>query len=106
MLNQGRTIRYEDWPEMLWATSGYSLAKAKEFLDFGPLRNQIMRFAVPGGELADAALRFCFGVIEPVVQDFWKESLVDFAEERDDAIHSDGSLSERLTGLGIKLPHA
>lgn len=104
LLNQGRTIRYEDLPEMLWATTGHRLAKTKEFLEFGRLRNQIMHFAVPDGELADATLRFCFEVIEPVVQEFWEESLVGYAAEWDDAIHSDGYLSDRLAALGIKLP--
>lgn len=104
LLDQGRTIRYEDLPETLWATTGYRLSKAKEFLEFRRLRNQIMHFAVPDGELADATLRFCFEVIEPLAQEFWKESLVDYAEAWDDAIHSDGYLRERLIGLGIKLP--
>jgi len=103
LLNHGRTIRYEDLPESLWATTGHRLAKSKEFLEFGRLRNQIMHFAVPDAKLAEATLRFCFEVIEPVVQDFWKESLVGYAEEWDDVIHSDGYLSEQLARLGIEL---
>lgn len=103
LLNQGRTIRYEDLPEILWAATGYRVAKTKEFLEFGRLRNQIMHFVVPDGELSDATLRYSFEVIEPVVMEFWKESLVDYAEEWDDVIHSDGYLNERLAGLGIKL---
>ena len=63
-----------------------------------------MHCAVPAGELDDATLRFCFEVIEPAIRDFWKDSLVGYAEEWDEEIFSEGYLSERLAGLGMKLP--
>jgi len=63
-----------------------------------------MHCAVPAGELDDAILRFCFEVVEPAVRDFWQDSLVRYAEEWDDAIHSDGYLTERLAALGVNLP--
>lgn len=104
LLNHGRTIEYADLPETVWAATGYRMAKTKEFREFGLLRNQIMHCAVPDGELSDATLRFCFEVIEPAIRDFWKDSLVGYAEEWDWEIFSEGYLSERLAGLGIKLP--
>ena len=82
----------------------YRLTKTEEFPECGRLRNQIMHLAVPDGEFADVTLHFCFEMIQPVVQDFGKESLVNYAEEWDNAIRTDGYLSERLLGLGIKLP--
>lgn len=101
LLRMGRTIRYEELPELLWASTGYRLTSSKSFLEFGRLRNQIMHCAVPEGELSESALRFCFEVVEPIVRDFWQESLVSYAEQWDDAICSDGYLEERLSELGI-----
>ena len=104
LLDYGQTIRYEELPETLWAATGFRMPKANEFLQFGRLRNQIMHCSVPEGELADKTLRFCFEVIEPMVREFWTESLVRYAEGWDDAIESDGYLREKLAELGIQLP--
>ncbi len=103
LLTIGRTLRYEDIPEKLWAATGFRLPNVKEFLEFGRLRNQIMHFAVPDRELSDHVLRFAFRVIEPVVREFWATSLVAYAEQWDDVIHADGYLAERLERLGISL---
>lgn len=101
LLNSGRSIHYEELPEMLWAATGYRFSSCEKFLQFGRLRNQIMHCAVPEGKLSDVTLRFCFEVVEPLVWDFWQESLVPYSAEWDDEIVLDGYLAEQLDRIGI-----
>jgi len=103
LFEYGRTVAYNELPERLWASTGIRLSKTREFIEFGKLRNKIIHFAVPETDLAGETLRFVFEVMEPAVQEFWKESIVPFAEEWDEVIASEGYLSEQLDRLGITI---
>jgi hypothetical protein len=98
LMAQGRTLSYEELPDALWATTGYRLSNRDQFDDFGKLRNTIIHFAVPDIDLSDSVLRFAFGVIEPMVYDFWKTDIIENYEQfGEEAEH----LIERLKNLNI-----
>lgn len=101
LLISGKTILYADLPERLWATTGYRMKRIEEFTEFGKLRNTIMHFAVPERELADEVLRFTFEVVDPLLQDFWQDSVIPYSEIWDDVVAMDGYLQERLNDIGI-----
>ena len=96
LFEYGKTINYSDLPERLWASTGYRMKDTKKFLDFGRLRNTIMHFAVPKRDTATETLRFAFEVIEPMLQDFWDDSVIPYAEMWDDVVASEGYLKEQL----------
>jgi hypothetical protein len=103
LFQYGRTIQYQDLPERLWAATGIRMADTEAFQKFGRLRNQIIHLAVLNRELSTETLKFLFEVMEPVVQDFWDESIVPRAEEWDDVIVTDGYLREQLVKIGIAI---
>lgn len=103
LLDFGRTVPYRDLPDLLWASTGYRMKTKDQFLEFAKLRNAITHFAVPEGELADETLRYAFEVIDPLVGDFWKESVLPYAEYWDDVIVDEGYLKERLESIGLTI---
>jgi hypothetical protein len=103
LFEHGKTITYFQLPELLWATTGYRLKATAQFLEFGHLRNKIVHFAAPNIDAAGETLKFTFEVLEPMLQDFWKESVVPYAEAWDDVIASDGYLEEQLVRLNIEI---
>jgi hypothetical protein len=88
-------------PEILWAATGYRIKDVKRFTDFGKLRNMIMHFAVPDKDNSGETLRFAFEVIDPMLQDFWDDSVIPYAEIWDDVIVVEGYLQEQLSANGI-----
>lgn len=102
LLTAGRTLMFSELPERLWATTGYRMQSADRFQEFGALRNQIMHFAVPSQDFSATTLRFLFEVVEPMVNDFWKESIIPYAEEYDEVIAAEGYLPERLQRLDVR----
>lgn len=103
LFQHGRTIQFHELPEVLWATTGVRLEKADKFKAFGNLRNTIIHFAAPNADLACETLRFCFDVIEPLVQKFWSESLFYYAEEWDEVTVADGCLTEQLERCDVEI---
>lgn len=101
LLEHGRTLMYSDLPERLWATTGARMERAAEFVEFGKLRNRIIHLAVPNADVVGATLRFVFEVMDPLVYEFWGESIVPYAEEWDDVVACDGYLGEQLERLGV-----
>lgn len=101
LFEHGRTVTYSELPERLWSTTGVRLAKAADFIEFGKLRNKIIHFAVPNVDLPSEVLRFVFEIMEPMMDAFWGESVVPYAEEWDEVIASDGYLGEQVSRLGI-----
>ncbi len=79
----GRTIQYQELPEKLWATTGYRIHNVELYREFGKLRNWIQHFASPYDRtyLTDRNLEFIFGVIDPLINDFWGLYAVDFHED-------------------------
>lgn len=104
LFDYGKTIQYSDLIEKLWATTGYRLDENKrsKFVEFGKLRNMIMHFAIPDIDLSEEVLRFTFEIIDPLLEDFWNESIVPYIEDLDDILLIDGYLKETLENLSIK----
>lgn len=85
LLDKGQSIMYSELPERLWATTGYKIKNINLFNDFGKVRNQIVHLAVPSVDLSDLALKFGYGLIETMVNDWWDETLLEYAINYDDA---------------------
>lgn len=102
LLTTGRTLMFSELPERLWATTGYRMKSAERFQEFGALRNQIMHFALPSQDFSATTLRFLFEVVEPLVNDFWQESIIPYAEEYDEVIAAEGYLQEQLQRLSVR----
>lgn len=103
LLVHGQTLGYAELPERLWATTGYRLRHADQFLAFGDPRNRVMHFAVPPVRLAPDVLRFIVEVMEPAIDDFWGASVLPHAETWDDVV-AEGYLQEQLIRGKIKVP--
>lgn len=98
LFEHGRTVQFSDLPELLWATTGYRMSAAhlKQYVEFGKLRNGVIHFALPPhGDWRSQTLKFLFEVMEPLVQHFWKESIVHATAEWDE-VALDGHLEEQL----------
>lgn len=106
LFQHGRTIQFHELPEVLWATTGIRLEKAEKFKAFGNLRNTIIHFAAPNANLRCETLHFCFDVMEPLVQQFWSESLFYYAGEWDEVTVADGYLIEQLEDCGVEITPA
>jgi hypothetical protein len=84
LIEFGRTIQYQELPEKLWATTGYNIKNIKLYQNFGKLRNSIQHFASPVEEnLQYRNLEFIFGVIDPLINHFWRLYAIDFIEDTD-----------------------
>lgn len=103
LFEYGKSYAYEELPNLLWATTSFRIEELEEYKNFGRLRNKIMHFAVPDIELANETLRFSMNVMEPLIEKFWNETALQYVENWDDVIISEGYLKERLIGLGITL---
>jgi len=100
----GRTIAYSDLPDKLWASVGYRIENIKLFIDFGKLRNKIVHLAPPSSpELSDETLRFAFTVVDPMIEVFWDDTIVNYVEVWDDVIVNEGYLKERIDKLDIQI---
>jgi len=105
LLERGKTVGYADLPELMWATTGYQMAEAARFLEFGRLRNAIAHFAIPDSDVEDETIRYAFQVLDPLIGDFWNETLVPYAEVWDEEIAIEGYLGECLEQLSIEPPN-
>ena len=92
LFEKGRTIQYSDLPEALWAATGIRLAQLNRYNEFGQFRNTIMHFGVPDKEWSDLSLKFLFEVVEPLAQEFWKESFIPYASVWDEVTIAEGYL--------------
>ena len=85
LVESGRTIQYQELPERLWATTGYRINNVEIYQKFGKLRNCIQHFASihDREHLMSKNLEFIFGVIDPLINDFWGLYAVDFHEDNE-----------------------
>ena len=67
---------------------------------------EIIDFAVRNEDLACQTFRFLFEVVEPLVQQFWGGSIMDYAGEWDDVTVSEDYLEQQLDrcNIGITPP--
>jgi len=100
----GRSVDYDDLPELLWATTGIRINRKDRYQEFGRLRNKIMHFAVPEIDHSHEVLSFCIEVLEPLVFQFWQESAVPLAAHWDEVILSEGYLDQQLIAHAIQVP--
>ena len=103
LLEDGRTLIYSELPEVLWASTGYRIQQLKRYQEFGKLRNRIIHFAAPNVDASTETLKFIFELLDPIVIDFWNESIVDYSENWDDAIIEGGYLQDQLKSLNIQV---
>jgi hypothetical protein len=107
LFEYGRTVQYNELPELLWATTGIRIERVEQYHKFGKLRNAITHFAVPHEEdLHTPTVKFLFEVAEPLVQSFWRRSIMPFASAWDEVTVSDGYLEEQLKQCGVKITPA
>lgn len=85
LLANGKTIMYSELPERLWATTGYIIPNIELFNQFGTVRNQIVHLGVPNIALCDLSLNFGYGIVEKMINEWWDETILDYAIEYDDA---------------------
>jgi hypothetical protein len=105
LFKYGRTLMYQELPEVLWATTGYRIKELDRYQKFGELRNIIVHFSAdPDCEASTETLKFALEVLDYIVQDFWGESLIYYSQEWDYAIISDGYLQEQIAQLNIQVP--
>lgn len=82
LLENGRTYRFSDLPDRLWATSGLKLSGEKQYREFGRLRNQIQHFTHPDdNDLSRRVLEFVFEVVDPFLNSAWDLYAVDYCED-------------------------
>jgi hypothetical protein len=79
-----QTVKYEDLPDLLWASTGHRMEKSEQFKEFGKLRNKITHFAVPNVDLPECTLRFAFDVMVPMIHTFWNHDIFDSVREYDE----------------------
>lgn len=103
LFQYGRTIQYQDLPEALWATTGIRLPRLQQFHEFGKVRNMIIHFAVPSTDYAGEAIRFLFQVIEPLVREFWKETIVPYAAIWDECVWEEDALRSQLQNAEVEI---
>src|SRR4051812_9090067 len=93
----GRTIQYHELPEVLWATTGIRIQRVDQFQRFGKLRNASVHFAVPEAEnWHTMTVRFLFEIMEPLVNQFWQESMIPHAAIWDEYVWEDDALRMQL----------
>ncbi len=100
LLNDGRTVMYNDLPDALWAATGYRIYNIERFKTFGKLRNAITHFSVSNADLSTETILFVFQVVEPLVREFWNLDVVKYLEEYD--CDCEEYLIEQLKHLGIQ----
>jgi len=103
LFEYGRSAEYDELPNLLWAVTGYRMNRQDEYRAFGRLRNKIMHFAVPQMDYPNEVLKFCMEVVEPMVNDFWEDSILPYAEVWDETILSDGYLAQQIAANKIEL---
>ena len=100
LLIKGRTYTYFELPDILWATTGYRIKNADLYLEFGKLRNILQHLLRPPDEELDIkTLMFVFKVLEPMINEFWNDTCINYIGLLGEETHI--YLKERLDDLDI-----
>ncbi len=103
LLENGRTVVYNELPNLLLAAAGFTLPNKERFLSFGQLRNRLIHATyATNQDLPEETLRFAFTVMEPAIEEFWGESVFNYTAEHFFAEEDDEGLREALNRLGIQ----
>lgn len=84
LLENGRTLSYEDLPDRLWAVTGFKIEGniLDEYKKFGKTRNQIIHTSMTSGEIpSDQIWRYSFEFLDPLVDKFWGHSVIEFMND-------------------------
>src|SRR5262249_7405135 len=103
LFQYGKTIQYDQLPEVLWAATGIRIEKVQQYQEFGKLRNMIIHFAVPNVDYGEAAFKFLFEIMEPLVRQFWGETIVPYAAVWDEYVWEEDGLKAQLEQNGIDI---
>ena len=103
LLEYGRTIQYSDIPRVMLTTVGIEMKRVEQYLQFGRLRYRVLHLGAPDADYSAATHKFIFEVMEPLVNEFWNESIVPYVGEYDETAISDGYLTEVLNNCGVKV---
>ena len=103
LFEQGRTIQFNELPEALWAATGIRMNRVEQYQKFGKYRNIIMHFAAPAEDWSTLTMEFLFQVVEPMVHEFWGESIIAYAPLWDEVTVAEGYLEKRLKRSGIEI---
>ncbi len=105
LFEKGISYMYNELPELLWASTGYQMSKDAiiDYSSFFNLRNGLVHFSANEVDAAAKTLKFIFEVVDTLAWDFWGETFVEYAEEWDDVIISEGFLLEQLKDLKISV---
>lgn len=88
LAREGKTFQYADLPQRLWAATGIHLADLKLYQEFGRLRNSIQHFAAPPGlNCSVEALRYVFGVLDPLLHECWGLYAIDYNEDHEPYVY-------------------
>jgi hypothetical protein len=103
LFEHGRTVQFNDLPELLWATTGIRMDRVDQFQRFGRLRNAVVHFGLPEKvDWSSQTLKFLFEVKEPVVFQFWQESIASHGAEWDEVM-LDGHLQDQLDQAEVEI---
>lgn len=102
LFDNARTVSYSSLPDLLWAATGVTVPERGTYEDFGRLRNSIVHLGTPPEGLSDKTLNFAFRVMEPLIGEFWSESITEYMMQYDPDCMD--YLIERLEELEI--PHS
>lgn len=96
LVEGGRTYRFSDLPDRLWATTGIRLPNIARFKSFGRLRNTIQHFSAANTvDISDEALRFIYEVIDPFINQCWGLCAIDFNEDHEPHVYLVAGLIRR-----------
>jgi hypothetical protein len=106
LLDEGKTLMYNELPDALWAATGYRIPDLKHFQDFGKTRNKLTHLAIPPAvDLSGETLRFAFQVMQPMINDFWKSDIFEYIGQYDPDANEDGYIFELLENYKISFLH-
>lgn len=85
LLEKGRTFSYEELPDQLWNTTGIKIEFIDQYKKFGKLRNQIIHFSIASvNQLDILTLKYSLQLLDPLIEDFWGKSVIEFIKRDPD----------------------
>jgi hypothetical protein len=81
LLREGKTINYTELPKVLFETTKYQIVDTNLYKEFGLLRNSIQHLGVPAKDICEPSFKFIFNIIEPIIFEFWGETVLDNLED-------------------------
>lgn len=110
LLEKGRTLSYEELPDQLWNTTGIKIKLIDQYREFGKLRNQIIHFSMVSVHQLDIlTLKYSLQLLDPLIEDFWGKSVIEFIKRDPDptldyqSLFQTGLLEEMIISKGFSI---